>query len=333
MRHSCRAKKGKVYRDVGDLVSGLLVLWAALAGTALSEVSQPSLRAFVDQSTITIGDVLNLRVEVSHTDGMKVQFPSFSGKLGPWTVRNVNHSTVPGKPPGWSTDVYEIQLAIYRTGDSEIPAFDVELLDSNGRMEKVSSSAIPIKVKSVLSGSDETLRDLKPQAEIPPDYKPFLLTVIAILAGLTLIYQVIRHFRKGKQAATKTVLDRRSAEEIVREAISRLLAKRLVERGLYKAFYLEISEIVKRYLGSRLGILSLELTSEEFMRDLGTTVLPSGQTDLIRHFLTGCDLVKFAKYHPSEEEVKDIVETAYTIVETTERELTPSVTAIEVSNR
>lgn len=235
-----------------------------------------------------------------------------------------------GQQPDWSTDVYEVQLTVYKTGDFEIPPFEVELSERSGKTEKVTSSAIPIKVQSVLSRGDETLKDLKPQAEIPPDSKPFLLILVAILAGLVLIYQLIRHFRKRKHVEKSIEVDWRSPEEIAREAIGRLLARRLIEQGLYKNFYLEISEIIKRYLGSRLGILSLERTTEEFMRDLKNTLLPPSQIELIGHFLKDCDLVKFAKYRPSEEEVREIAEISYGVVETTEQELVASVTAPEV---
>lgn len=331
--HSCGSRKRNTRRKLGALVPWWFMLWASLVRITLSESSQATIKTSVDQSTISIGDVLNLKVEISHPVAMRIQFPSLTDQLGVWTVRQARHSVMAGRQPDWSTDVYDVRLTIYRTGDFEIPPCEVELLDRSGKTEKVISSAIPIKVQSVLAGGDETLKDLKPQAEIPPDYKPFLLTLVAILAGLILIYQLIRHFRKRKHIEESIAVDWRSPEEIAREAIGRLLALRLIEQGLYKDFYLEISEIIKRYLGSRLGILSLERTTEEFMGDLRTTLLPPSQIGLIGHFLNNCDLVKFAKYHPSDEEVKEIVEISYGLVETTEKELVAPVTAAEVEGQ
>ena len=323
----------KISSSYVALSLGVFILLASLARVALSDASPPTVRASVDQSTVNIGDVLNLKIEVSRPSEFRTQTPSFPGKLGAWTVRQVNHSVAAGSQPGWDVDIYQVQLAIYRTGDFEIPPLEVELTDSGGKIEKVTSFAIPIKVKPVLPEGDETLKDLKPQAEIPPDYKPFLLTLVAILAGIILIFQLVRHFRKGKHAEKEMAVDTRSAEETAREAIRRLLGKRLIEDGLYKNFYLEISEIIKRYLGSKLGILSLERTTGEFMGDLRNSVLPFERIELIRHFLNDCDLVKFAKYHPSEGEVKEIVEISYGIVETTEQDLVALVRGTEVLTR
>jgi hypothetical protein len=99
----------------------------------------------------------------------------------------------------------------------------------------------------------------------------------------------------------------RSAEEIAREAIERLLARKLVEQGHLKQFYLELSEIIKRFLGSKLGVHSLERTTEEFTRDLRAVSVPSAEYRMIREFLEDCDLVKFAKYRPAAEEVEQII--------------------------
>lgn len=328
-----QARNKCIHRKCAGLLTCWFILWAALSGNALSNGGQSTIKATVDQPTITIGDVLNLKVQVSHPDAVRIQFPSFADKLGVWTVRQAKQAASVRTQPGWSTDVYELQLTIYKTGEFDVPPIEVELLASSGKIEKTASSAIPIKVQSVLSRGDEALRELKPQAEISPDYKPFLLALAAILAALILIIQLVRHFRRHGHGEAVEPVDRRTPEEIPREAINRLLERRLIEQGLYKGFYLEISEIIKRYIGLRLGIIALERTTEEFMWDLKSTVLSAGQIEQLRNFLNDCDLVKFAKYHPSDQECREIVQIARGIVETTEQELLSLVPASEVWTR
>ena len=80
-----------------------------------------------------------------------------------------------------------------------------------------------------------------------------------------------------------------------------------MEQGQFKQFYLELSEIIKRFLGSKLGVHSLERTTEEFTRDLRAVSVPSAEYRMIREFLEDCDLVKFAKYRPGAEEVEQII--------------------------
>ena len=128
----------------------------------------------------------------------------------------------------------------------------------------LSSEPIKIKVESVLTGQKQELKELKAQAEITPDYRPFLLLLAALASAVFLIYWLITTLKKRRKVAVMEVRDNRTPEQIARDAIQALLSRKLVEQGLLKQFYLELSEIVKRYLGQKLNILSLERTTEEF---------------------------------------------------------------------
>jgi hypothetical protein len=193
------------------------------------------------------------------------------------------------------------------------------------------SQPIKIKVQSVLDG--EQLKEIKAQAEIPSGYRP-LLFLLAALAALTLIvYKAVQFFRRRKTTDLVMPQETRSPAEIARGAIQSLLAKRLVETGYVKEFYLELSEILKRYLGSKLGIISLERTTEEFLGDLKNAAIPWEEYERIKEFLMDSDLVKFAKYKPSADEIRCIVERSFEIIDTAENQKTSELATLEVSNR
>jgi len=77
--------------------------------------------------------------------------------------------------------------------------------------------------------------------------------------------------------------------------LERLLRRRLVEKGLYKDFYIELTQVVRRYIERTHGIRAPSQTTEEFLRDAAAhpafdeTTLPP-----LRAFLESADLVKFA---------------------------------------
>jgi hypothetical protein len=108
-------------------------------------------------------------------------------------------------------------------------------------------------------------------------------------------------------------------EEAARKAIAELEAKNLIQRGFFKEYYFELSEIVKRYLGRRLKIPSLERTTGEFAFDLERSQLLWDQRQIVRRFLEECDLVKFARYSPSSGEIETIRQGAVGIVDRTEQ--------------
>ena len=145
--------------------------------------------------------------------------------------------------------VLELQLAAYKTGDFEVPALSIETVKANGEKEVLASEPIKVAVQSVLTGKQDTLKDLKPQAELEADYKPFLFLLAALASVVYLVYRLIQYFKRRKKAPVLTPERVRPAEEVAREAIERLLARKLVEQGHFKQFYLELSEIIKTIPG------------------------------------------------------------------------------------
>jgi hypothetical protein len=294
---------------------------------ALSQEIKAQLKTSVDATAVTIGDLVTVKLSVKHPETLKIAFPPVGISLGEWTVLRSKQLPPTKLPDGNIEDNLELQLAAYKTGDFEVPALSVETVKSSGAKEVLASEPIKIAVQSVLTGKQDTLKDLKPQAEIEPDYKPFLFFLAALAAAAYLVYRFIQYFRRRTKAPVLKPERTRSAEEIAREAIERLLARKLVEQGHFKQFYLELSEIIKRFLGSNLGVHSLERTTEEFTRDLRAVSVPSAQYRMIREFLEDCDLVKFAKYRPGAAEVEQIIARSRAMIDSLARE---SVQAEEV---
>jgi hypothetical protein len=325
----CHATKRNNNRNLTGLVSWWFILCVSLGGEALAQDLRASVKTSLDHLTITVGDLVRVTLEVHRPNDLKIQPPALERELGEWIVRQFKQVASSKSEPGWSTETFELELTIYKTGEFQIPPLSLGLVGSDGTKGVVSSSPVKVKVESVLGSRDSVLKDLKPQAEILPDYKPFLLFLAAVGAFSVLIFQLVRHFRKRQRITVSLPVDTRTPEEIAREALKRLLARQLIEQGLFKVFYLGISEIIKRYLGVRLGIISLERTTEEILDDLRSIGLSENHYRVTRTFLEDCDLVKFAKYHPSPHEVEGVVKTAFGILDATEMELSPPVVILE----
>lgn len=326
-RVGSNALKSLLFRSIPSLLSFLLVFgqWMALAQEPAGQ-----LKATVDATEINIGDIVTLTLAVQYPSAAKVSLP-VGNMLGEWTVRNV--SNIPAKPLNNDNQEVglQIQLAIYKIGEFNIPALEVELIKKSGEREVLDSQPIKIKVDSVLTGQKQELKELKAQAEITPDYRFFLYLLAALASAIFLIYWIIATLRKRRKVAVKEIRDSRTPEQIARDAIQDLLSRKLVEQGLLKQYYLDLSEIVKRYIGQKLTILSLERTTEEFTRDLRQTSLPIHDFEMIGEFLVECDLVKFAKYHPSLEEIQSIQQQAIQLIDRMEASQSQGKREVEVS--
>jgi hypothetical protein len=89
------------------------------------------------------------------------------------------------------------------------------------------------------------------------------------------------------------------------------------QKGEIKAFYSEATEIVRRYVEGRYGVMALEMTTDEVLDQLASLKLSKDMMSEIRTFLADADLVKFAKVIPSFSDNERVIPVALDIVEKT----------------
>ena len=106
-------------------------------------------------------------------------------------------------------------------------------------------------------------------------------------------------------------------------------AKQKLEQALAlitqpKPFVIAVSDTARTYLEERFDFHAPERTTEEFLRELaGTKLLLPEQKESLGNFLASCDLVKFAKYEPGENELRELHGSAVRLVEETEPQPKP----------
>lgn len=85
-----------------------------------------------------------------------------------------------------------------------------------------------------------------------------------------------------------------------------------------EAFYVGVSHVLRVYLEERFGLRAPERTTEEFLRDLERgDGLARRHRDELERFLSQCDMVKFAKLVPSNDEHDRTFALAESFVEST----------------
>ena len=84
-------------------------------------------------------------------------------------------------------------------------------------------------------------------------------------------------------------------------------------------FCIAVSDTLRVYLEERFEFRAPDRTTEEFLHELqATNLLTPEQKQSLGDFLTRCDLVKFAKYEPTEIELRDLHTAALRLVNDTE---------------
>ncbi len=174
-------------------------------------------------------------------------------------------------------------------------------------MMKTTNSASP-----ALAAGTNDIRTIKPPLVIRNDWV-WLAAVLALLALAAGLVMAWRHWRKKKATAEPDLgaPPHERARQRLEEALRSIHDARL--------FCFLVSDITRVYLEERFNFHAPERTTEEFLIELkGSTLLMPDQKDSLGDFLNHCDLVKFARYEPTQSELMAIYEAAIRLVDETE---------------
>ena len=173
---------------------------------------------------------------------------------------------------------------------------------------------IPPSTNTDASFLTNDIRPIRPPVEIPSGWA-WLWWTLAVLAVLVGLFFLIRWLLK-KQAAS----------QVVAPIPPHIRAKQRLEQALLhlsdtKLFVTLVSDALRIYLEERFNLRAPERTTEEFLSDLqATRHLNAEQKLTLSDFLQRCDLVKFARFEPTEAALRDLYEVASRLVDETRYE-------------
>lgn len=318
----------RAQRSLACLALAAMLLTTAAASAASirrkAELGPVKAQIELEPAEPRIGDPVNLRLTVQAEDGVEVLMPEFGEALEAYTILDfVPRQTVDSK--GRTTFVQTYRLQPERSGEQAIPPILIEFVDRRPGQKpapddqdayELLTERIDFTVKSVLPKDAEAklkppLGKLPPLESPPPSRWPWLLA--AVLLGIVMIAVAIRGFSLWRKRRR-----RRTAYQLARARLERLLAAGLPEGEHVDTFYVELSGIVRRYLEDRFDLRAPELTTEEFLDLAGqSNELTAEHKQLLRDFLKQADLVKFAGHRPSREVIQSSLDAAQRFLEDT----------------
>lgn len=271
-----------------------------------------------------IGDVLELSLEVVAEPGVEVLMPEFGEALGRFEIVDFAPSErIDDAGRSVARQVYRLQPA--RSGSQSIPPLRVEFVDRRaGRPPapdgedayELLTERVPLEITPVLP--DDAPLELRPaHADLGPRRGPLgplwlwaLALGVATAAAAPFAYRAFVAARARRR--------QRSAYEVARQALDGLLAEGRPDAAGMDAFYVSLSLIVRTYLEDRFGLRSPELTTQEFLTEMGRSPdLARSHQQLLRDFLTQADLVKFAGLRPDAGAVDESIAAAERFLEET----------------
>lgn len=169
---------------------------------------------------------------------------------------------------------------------------------------------------------DQTgIKDIKPPLSFQANYMLVIIILAIIIISLLILLAIYIIKKRAGSKGSRQAMPPKKAHEIAYEALNELKSRKLPASGFVKEYYFEISRIVRCYIENRFSLKAPEMTTEEFLYSLKDSYILTGpQKDIIKEFLNQCDLVKFAKYGPTVDEVEASFATAKRLVDETKIE-------------
>lgn len=279
-----------------------------------------SVAASSDKREVQVGEDLLLTLILRHPQEGRYVAPA-DAAFSPFDV--IDRTEVSVSPV--ETHL-QIRLAPYRLpGEVEIPALQVQYRNGE-KIESLRTEAIPVTVVTSLTPEVTEIHDIKDPVdlEVPRDFRLLGWLLLALLAALV-AYLIYRKLRKEPEGVTAPVwappLPPPDVE--AEAALRRLAEKNLIRTGELAAFYTELSEVMKRYVGRRFEVPYLERTTAEVLTDLRPKKLAAGTMSELRAILDASDLVKFAKLVPEPAQAEGSLALAFAWIQETRVESEP----------
>jgi hypothetical protein len=303
---------------------------APAAAPAAPAWGPKSATATAQRTEVHLGEPFTVTVEVRHDKG-EVWTLKPGSKLDPFSLRSVTSAVAPASPPesggGQAARDLELtrltlELALFELGPHVVP--DLELVAATPKAKPPQAPhefSLPgPAVKGIpTQGGSKQKSDIRGPVPFKVTSFRALLYVLAALLVLAAALLGIRAWRKRPRREITTLTPAVPEGQLALEALTALESQGFPARGRFKEFHLSLSEILRRYLGDRYGILGLDMTSEELYQALAR--LPSEGLSLndLSWVCAQGDLAKFAKAAPTVDDCRQALQLVRQLVLRTRR--------------
>lgn len=278
------------------MLAGVLVWLPMLAGNVI-------VKASLDSATLVMGRQTALHIEISQDRKVQGYFTSENSDT---LTSNVE---IAYKTAGDTIDIDNGRIQIKR--DYMLQAFDSGVyvlppLQYVVGRDTFETQSLSLKVMPVNVDSLKTVHDYKPVENVPFklfDWVPDIVSdywwvyvIVLLIIGLGL-FVYLKWLRKGEMPL-KPKKKRLPPFEEAMARLDQLKQKQLWQAGQDKAYYTELTDILREYIDRRFGINAVEMTSSQIIDVLRSNEETKAVNSQLGSILEVADFVKFANMRP-----------------------------------
>lgn len=292
------------------LITSLPIACAKRDRTVLPKPTEP-LTAILSTNQVLLGQPFTLTAFVQAGPNDRIDWPSPG--IPPAIVQRNARDISTGVPTGYRAQQWD--LIALRPGSFSVWTGTVVRTDAERNERHLAVTPLAIQVATTLQPGTEGVRDITGLQQWPQRFATRLLYALGIVAALALVIALLARYllqrRKTAIAPPPPVPPHIRALEALRA----LRARGWPDSDGIVSFYVELSNIVRRYLEGAFRMRASEQTTEEFIRAATTSrLLQLEHQQLVIAFLEQSDLVKFARHQPAQTDMEAALAAAERLV-------------------
>ncbi len=289
-----------------------LIALGTCTGSLRAEIHDASGVVYVTvdgpRDSVTVGQRFPVAIHVSSPDSLT---PIVNDKIDGGDCRVLSFAWRETRAEGRLDRVGDAVMVPVALDSVAVPPIAFDFTAPNGDTLRAWSEGFEVPLTRIALTSED-LRPLKSQWEVPPDYVKWAAIALAVIALAALIIWWVRRRRARIVVVEPKVVI--PPDVIALAELDRIATLGLVERGEFKSYYTLVTDCVRRYIGARYGVETMDRTTHELLDELSrrdNTVAGLGA------LLDEADLVKFAKLKPEAPTAMRALENARVIVVST----------------
>ncbi len=300
----------------------LLMLLGLLVGCVRPAGGQPDPRveARVSADSVKVGERFTLTLVATRAANRDVTFPNVDA--GPSVfgdLHAVRRGAVHARRSSSARRVDSVayEVTTFALDSARVPVLPVRLA-SGGDTTVVGTPPRTVPVVSVVGPDAEALRT--PAALIPFPRPAWVWGLLGLLTAAVLSGGAYGWWRwRAHDAGVADAPDSERAYEAASAQLRRLERRHPSGPEAAKAFYVDLTEVLRVYLVRRIGVQALEQTTAEVVAALRRRPEVHEETiQRLQAVLEQADLVKFADAHPSPAESRSVLDDAQAVLDALE---------------
>jgi hypothetical protein len=293
-----------------NLMKLLAVLALVLAPSTVfaqsASQSPISAESRVSQRQITVGDIVTYSIIVRHEPGIHVLPPNPIAYFEKGFEYIDQGASEIKESEGQLEEIFWFKFRADKVGfynlsnipiEFTAPASDDPSQQVPGTL-KAPKAVIEIRSVLFLEGEANDIKDIKPIIGAGFDWQRYLNWIVLGMAALLAVGGFFWWLTRRKRTSipAPSPVPNLKPHEIALADLDQLLAKKLLASGQLQEHYFELSEILRRYLGTLLSIPALDWTTEEIGEYISShSKMDNNARQTILALLPATDQIKFAK--------------------------------------